>query len=392
MGPAGLPGERLLGDGRRTGHPAPARAGDEGHAGRRLRGVVEAVRRDHAVDARPAPAHTRQRRAQQRLRPAAQVIVGVLVHVEGERLVVLVRVADGEPAVKALHQQQLGLRPGRDRGLRRQAAAARKIVGRVVAQRIAIGQRGRQARGERLRLHHLQPHPAHRRAVPGGQVRSSDPAVRRTGAQDDQVTAVPGPGVVADGVGGQLDHLPARQPGVAGRAGRQVDAQHPEHLAGLDDRVPAAQETAGEFPAERGVDRPAFVRPEQLITPQAGVGQRRGLLEQAQFGLVGGEGQRRDGAEAGAGHLHGDLRPSCPGPQRELELGAGRPAADPDQPEIADARAAGDGLTLEVDDLVPASAGFQRVHHPKYATPDHHHPFHFHTLPGPGSRQSTRCR
>jgi len=35
-----------------------------------------------------------------------------------------------------------------------------------------------------------------------------------------------------------------------------------------------------------------------------------------------------------------------------------------------------------VDDLVPAPAGFQRVHHPKYAAPDNHHPFHFHTLPG----------
>ena len=103
-----------------------------------------------------------------------------------------------------------------------------------------------------------------------------------------------------------------------------MGAQRPERLAGLDDRVAAAQQPAGELPAERGVDRPAVVRAEQLITPQAGVGQRRGLLEQAQFGLVGGEGQGRDGAETGAGHLHGDLRPSCPGPQRELELAAGR--------------------------------------------------------------------
>jgi hypothetical protein len=171
-----------------------------------------------------------------------------------------------------------------------------------------------------------------------------------------------------------------------------VGAQHPEHLAGLHDRVPAAQEPAGELPAQRAVDRPAFVRPEQLVAPQPGVGQRRGLLEQVQLGLVGGEGQRRDGAEAGAGHLHGDLRPARPGPQRELELGAGRPAADPDQPEIADARAAGSGLALEVDDLVPAPAGLQRVHHPKYAAPDNHHPFHVHALPGPGSRQSIRCR
>jgi hypothetical protein len=91
--------------------------------------------------------------------------------------------------------------------------------------------------------------------------------------------------VVADGVGGELDRLPARQPGIA-RAGRQV------------------------------------------------------------------------------------------GTQREVQLATGRAAAHPDQPEIADARAAGDGLALEVDDVVPTAAGFQCVHHPEHAAPDHHHPFH----------------
>ena len=51
-----------------------------------------------AVDPGPAPLHPRDGRAEQRLGPGAQVVVGVLVQVEPERLGVFVRVTDGEPA------------------------------------------------------------------------------------------------------------------------------------------------------------------------------------------------------------------------------------------------------------------------------------------------------
>jgi hypothetical protein len=114
--------------------------------------------------------------------------------------------------------------------------------------------------------------------------------------------------------------------------------------------------------------------------------------DQAQLRLVGGEGQRRDRAETGAGHLLRDLRPPGAGTQREFQLATGRAAAHPDQPEVADARAPRDGLPLQVDDVAPKPAGLQRVHHPEHAAPDHHHPFHLPHPSWPGSRQSIRRR
>jgi len=54
----------------------------------------------------------------------AQVVVGVLVHVERERLGVFVRVPDGEPAVGPLDQQQLGAGPAGGGGLCRQQVPA----------------------------------------------------------------------------------------------------------------------------------------------------------------------------------------------------------------------------------------------------------------------------
>ena len=60
-----------------------------------------------AVDAGPAPLDTRDRSAQQCLGPAPQVVVGIFVDVERERLGVFVRVSDGQRAVGPLDQQQL---------------------------------------------------------------------------------------------------------------------------------------------------------------------------------------------------------------------------------------------------------------------------------------------
>ncbi len=79
------------------------------------------------VDPGPAFAHLRDWPAEQRLGAGAQMVVGVLVNVEGERLGVFVRVADGEPAVEPLDQQQLGAGPAGRGSLRRQLGPARQV-------------------------------------------------------------------------------------------------------------------------------------------------------------------------------------------------------------------------------------------------------------------------
>src|SRR5258708_7148399 len=84
--------ERLLSDSRRAGHTPAARAGHEHHARGHPRSVVQLLASDLAVHARPAQPGGRQARSEQLLGPAAQVLVGSLVDVEGERLVVAVRV------------------------------------------------------------------------------------------------------------------------------------------------------------------------------------------------------------------------------------------------------------------------------------------------------------
>jgi hypothetical protein len=95
--------------------------------------VVQLAGGDLTVDPGPPALGGRKRGAEQPLGPAAQVIVGRLVDVERERLVVGVGVPDGQAAVQALDQQQLG--PGRRGGRRlgRQPVPAGQLVGRVVA-------------------------------------------------------------------------------------------------------------------------------------------------------------------------------------------------------------------------------------------------------------------
>ena len=114
-------------------------------------------------------------------------------------------------AVGALHQQQLRAARRGHRGLRPEQGERRHVVGRVVAQRVAVRDRRRERLGERRGLHHLQPHPPQvvRR---GRQVRPGHAGEVRPGAQHHEVTAVPaaapGPAPVRD----DLDGLPAGQP------------------------------------------------------------------------------------------------------------------------------------------------------------------------------------
>jgi len=301
------------------------------------------------------------------------VVVGVLVQIEGERLGVLVRVTDGEPAVGPLDQQQLSAGSSGRRGLRRQLAPAGQVVRGVVAQRVAVGQR----RGDRLGqrgLHHLQPDPPY--PAPG-QVPARHPGVRRAGAQDHQVALVPGPGVVAHRVRRDLGDLPPGKPLVSAlpfTTGREVAAQRRQHLARLDDRVGPAEQAAGELAAQRRVHRADGRRVQQLELPPVRVGQRRRLFEQGQLGVPGGQRERARGPEADPGHLRAEFRPQLAGPQGQAELGSGLPAAHPDQAEVPHARAARLRLAFQLHDLEAAPPGHDRVHGAEYAAPGDDHP------------------
>jgi hypothetical protein len=123
-----------------------------------------------------------------------------------------VRVPDGEPAVGPLDQQQLGAGPPGGGGLRRQLTPSRQVVGGVVAQRVAVGQRRGEPLAQRRRLHHLQPDPADRANPAAGQVPAGHPGVRRARAQDHQVALMPGTGVIAHRVRHDLGDLAAGQP------------------------------------------------------------------------------------------------------------------------------------------------------------------------------------
>ena len=349
-----------------------------------------------AVDAGPAPLGPRQRRAEQLLGLAPQVVVGVFAHVERERLVVGVGVADGQAAVQPLYQQQLGPRRGGGRGLRREPVAAGQVEGRVVAQRVTVGHRGGEPAREGLRLHHLQPDPAHRRPLVAGQVRAGHAGMRRAGAQHDQVAPVPLAGVVAHRVRGDLGRLAARPPAVAGgpaRPGQQVLADGGQGEARLDHGVPAAAQPPGELAAQRRVDLAGRGCVEELVTADRGVGPCRRLLQQLQLGLAGRQRQRPVRPEADARHLRGQLLPARPGPQGQAQLGPAVAAADPDQPEVADAGTARLGLALEVQDVKPAPPGRHRVHRAEHPAAHHHHAFHARCPPALWPvRPSPSCR
>ena len=328
---------------------------------------------DLAVDARPAALDPGDGPAEQRLGAGAQVIVGVLVHVEGERLGVLVRVADSQPAIGPLDQQQLRACPGRRGRLRRELSPARQLVGGVVAQRVAVGQRRGDLLGQRRRLHHLQPHPPDRSGLAAGQVLACHPGVRGPGAQHDQVAVVPGPGVVTDRARRDFGDLPAGQPLVRAGACGQVTAQRGQYPPGLDDRVEAAVKTAGEVAAQRRVDGADGGGVKQLEPPAVRVGPRRRLLEQAELDLIGGDRERARGSEAETGYRRAQFLPQLPRAQRQRELGTRPAAADPDQAEVPDAGPAGFGFALELGDLEPAPLRRERVHGAEDAAADNDH-------------------
>nr|WP_250549011.1 hypothetical protein [Pseudonocardia sp. H11422] len=103
-------------------------------------------------------------------------------------VVVGVRVADRQPAVEALHEQQLRPMGRGHRGLRGQRGGRRHVEGRVVAQRVAVGQRAAEPGRRRGGLEHLQADPPHRRVA---QERVQRAAVRGTGTADDHVAGEP---------------------------------------------------------------------------------------------------------------------------------------------------------------------------------------------------------
>ena len=144
--------------------PGPVTRTTPGSTSARWYSACPASGRLHlAVDPGPAALDPGEGHAEQRLGPPAQVVVGVLVQVERERLGVLVRVADGQPAAGPLDQQQLGAGLRRGPFLRWQPVPSGQVEGGVVAQRVAVGQRRGDPIGQRRRLHHLQPDPPDRR-------------------------------------------------------------------------------------------------------------------------------------------------------------------------------------------------------------------------------------
>ena len=123
--------------------PRPPRPGDDDDAGigtdPHARAVVGRLR----VDAGPAALHRRDGPTEERLRPREQVRGRRFVDGEVVRLVVVVGVADGELTRASLRDQELGPVLGDHRCRGRERGRRREIERRVVAQRIAVGERGR---------------------------------------------------------------------------------------------------------------------------------------------------------------------------------------------------------------------------------------------------------
>jgi hypothetical protein len=154
----------------------------------------------------------------------------------------------------------------------------------------------------------------------------------------------------------------------------QVRAQRRQHLARLDDRVGPAEQAAGELAAQRRVHRADGRRVEQLELPLVRVGQRRRLFEQGQLRVPAGQRERARGTEAEPRHLRAERGPQLAGAQRQAELGAGLPAAHPDQAEVPHAGAARLRLAFQLHDLEAAPPGHDRVHGAEHAAPGDDHP------------------
>ena len=207
------------------------------------------------------------------------MLVRLLQDVEGEGVLVLVGVADGQPAVLALHHEELHLVRGGGRllrlpGVERVEGVAR--VRRVVAEAVGVGDGGGERLAERRGLHHLEAYPAHRQLGRELADEAAEPGAR---TQDDDVAGVHIAVVVADGVTvsafDDLADFPAAQEGVP--AGRQQLVFERE-LGGtrLDRGIALAPQGGGEVAAQGGVEGAGLVGGEELVAAGGGVlaGQR----------------------------------------------------------------------------------------------------------------------
>ena len=143
-----------------------------------------------AVDAGPALPDRWKRTTEELFDDVDEICVRRLGDVERERLVVFVGVADRQPAVQTLHAQQLHpvLSGNRLLGfVALQLMQGRSGIAGVVPEAVAVGDSGRQRFAKRFRLHHLQPHAAHREVACE---LANEAAVRRARAHQHQVAVV----------------------------------------------------------------------------------------------------------------------------------------------------------------------------------------------------------
>ncbi len=256
--------------------------------------------------------------------------------------------------------------------LRRQPVPAGQVEGGVVAQRVAVGQRRGDPRGQRRGLHHLQPDPPHPAAP--GQVPPRDPGVRRARAQDHQVALVPGTGVIAYRVRRDLGDLPPGMPLVSALPCQSTRAAPGSTCRGSTIASARQCRPPANSPRSAGLTARTAAGSSSSNSAPVRVGQRRRLLEQGQLRVRGGQRERARGPEADPGHLRAEFGPQLAGAQGQAELGSGLPAAHPDQAEVPHARAAGLRLAFQLHDLEAAPPGRDRVHGAEHAAPDDDHP------------------
>ncbi len=236
-------------------------------------------------------------------------------------------------------------------------------VGRVVAEAVGVGDGRRECLPERVGLRHLQPDAPHRR-LPGEL--ADQPAEPGAGADHDEVAVVALAAVVEDAGGRQRADLAARPPGVA-PASLEFGAQGGLGDAGLDGGVARAPERAEEVAAQGRVERADLFGRQELEASLGRFGAFGHFARDGEFGVGADEGQGAVGAEPDPEHALADAPPQLPRSLRGVELDARGPAADPDQAEVAQGRAAGLGFTFELDDFVAAFDGLPGVQRAEHA-------------------------
>ena len=210
--------ERVGGDRRRAGHAPAARAGHHPHPLVELLAGTDVAVDTLGVDALPAPRH-RGSGAPSRFSAAGQEFEST-----GPRRA-RNRTARRRRACRRWSGRRRAAAPGGvgDGGPRppvlrsRARSSGTTLVGRVVAQRVGVGQRGGEDAGERLGLHHLESHPAQSGRQP---LRARELVVRGPGRHHHQVAFPARPGHVDENA---CDR--GRPP--AGRGGRCSEPRAP---------------------------------------------------------------------------------------------------------------------------------------------------------------------